>query len=138
MFTPFKNERNSCMKIKPSKKAGFTLLEIMVVVGIIGVLAPIAIPTFIKARSTTRTNTCINSLRQIDYAKQIWATETLQGPAAVANSDDLLPYLGRGGGSIDNLFCPLDPGRSFDSSYSIGNVLTAPVCNLDGADHALL
>ena len=126
------------MKIKPSKKAGFTLVEIMVVVGIIGVLAPIAIPTFIKSRSTSRTNTCINSLRQIDYAKQAWATETLQGPAAVANSDDLLPYLGRGGGSIDNLFCPLDPGRSFDSSYSIGNVLTAPVCNLDSADHALL
>ena len=126
------------MKIRPSKKSGFTLVEIMVVVGVIGVLAPIAIPNFIKARAATRTNSCINNLRQIDYAKQMWATDTLQGPAAVANSDDLLPYLGRGDGNIDNVFCPLDPGRSLDSSYSIGNVLTAPVCNMDSADHALL
>jgi type II secretory pathway pseudopilin PulG len=108
------------------------------VVGVIGVLAPIAIPNFLKARAASQTNSCINALRQIDYAKQMWATETLQGPAAVAIPDDLLPYLGRGDGNIDNMFCPLDPGRSFDTSYSIGNVLTAPVCNIDGADHALL
>lgn len=126
------------MKIRLSKKSGFTLVEIMVVVGVIGVLAPIAIPNFMKARAASRTNECINNIRQIDYAKQVWATETLQGPGSVATSDDLTPYLGRGDGSINNLFCPLDPGRSLDTSYSIGDLLTAPLCNWDPADHALL
>src|ERR1051325_1905256 len=104
------------MKIQPKRRAGFTLVEIMVVVGVIGVLAPIAIPNFMKARSASQTNTCINNIRAVDTAKQEWATETLQGPAATPTSDDLEPYLGRGDGSIDRSFCPLDPDRSIDTS----------------------
>jgi len=46
-------------------KKGFTLVEIMIVVLIIGLLAAIAIPSFVRARERTRTNTCINNLRQI-------------------------------------------------------------------------
>ena len=64
--------------IKTSRKAGFTLVEIMIVVAIIGLLAAIAIPNFIKARATSQQNACINNLRQIDGAINEWALETGQ------------------------------------------------------------
>src|ERR1700691_4733209 len=63
------------MKMNKSKKQGFTLVEIMIVVAIIGLLAAIAIPNFVRARTTSQMNACINNLRQIDGAKQQWALE---------------------------------------------------------------
>lgn len=61
--------------MKNIRKAGFTLVEIMIVVAIIGLLAAIAIPNFIRARATSQANACINNLRQIDGGEQQWALE---------------------------------------------------------------
>ena len=72
------------MQIKINQsRTGFTLVEIMIVVAIIGLLAAIAIPNFSKARSTAQRNACINNLRQIDNAKQLWATENKKTDADV-------------------------------------------------------
>jgi len=67
---------------KTSRKAAFTLVEIMIVVAIIGLLAAIAIPNFIRARATSQQNACINNLRQIDSAIAEWALETGQSNGA--------------------------------------------------------
>src|SRR5881296_1690798 len=67
------------MQIKTNRKAGFTLVEIMIVVAIIGLLAAIAIPNFVKARETAQLNSIVNNLRILEGAKDQWALENKKG-----------------------------------------------------------
>src|ERR1043165_6158878 len=84
---------NSSMKIRASRKAGFTLVEIMIVVAIIGLLAAIAIPNFVKARTTSQQNACINNLRQYDGAVQQWALENKKDSTATYTMTSIQPYV---------------------------------------------
>lgn len=115
------------MKFKTSPVAGFTLVEIMIVVAIIGLLATIAIPNFMRARTTAQRSACINNLRQIDGAKQQWALESKAAPTAVATIANIQPYLGRGTAGTAPT-CPADSQNSFATSYSINDLSTAPTC----------
>jgi prepilin-type N-terminal cleavage/methylation domain-containing protein len=126
------------MKMNTSRKAGFTLVEIMIVVAIIGLLAAIAIPNFVKARATSQTNACINNLRQLDGSKQQWALENGKADTDTPNATSIQPYLGRGtGGTLTTMFCPLDSSKAIASSYTIGTVGTPPVCLKDAVNHVL-
>src|SRR5580693_1191976 len=121
-----------------AKKRGFTLVEIMIVVAIIGLLAAIAIPNFVKARTTSQQNACINNLRLVDAAKQQWALEqrkqTTDTPAT--SGSDLQPYLGRGAnGELPT--CPVDPGNTFTTSYTCNTVGVSPQCAILPATHVL-
>jgi len=79
---------STAMKLKNHRRTGaFTLVEIMIVVAIIGLLAAIAIPNFVKARETSQLNACVNNLRQIDAAKDQWALETGQTTGANAEQN---------------------------------------------------
>lgn len=78
---------------KTNRKAGFTLVEIMIVVAIIGLLAAIAIPNFVKARTTSQTNACINNLRQLDAAVNEWALENKHLTGDTVALTDLTPYI---------------------------------------------
>jgi len=113
------------MKINTSRKAGFTLVEIMIVVAIIGLLAAIAIPNFVKARETSRTNACVNNLRQMDGAIQQWALETKAAANAAVTTGDILSYIKQkaGGGLPD---CPSG------GTYAVTAVDAPPTCSTGG------
>ena len=81
------------MKIRATSKSGFTLVEIMIVVAIIGLLAAIAIPNFVKARTTSQQNACINNLRQYDGAVQQWALENKKQSTDTYGLTSLQPYI---------------------------------------------
>src|ERR1700734_3772572 len=110
---------------KVNRKAGFTLVEIMIVVAIIGLLAAIAIPNFVKARTTSQQNACINNLRLIDAAKQQWALENRKQSTDTPTMKDLQPFLGRGA----NGELPVCPAGG---EYTVGSVGEKPTCSIAG------
>ena len=84
------------MSDRLKKRKGFTLVEIMIVVLIIGILLAIAVPNFIKARQNSRTESVIGNLKQISNAKAQWAMDMGKSTGDVPTSLDLAPtYMAR-------------------------------------------
>ena len=123
--------------IRNNRNPGFTLVEIMIVVAIIGLLAAIAIPNFVRARTSSQTNACINNLRQIDGACQQWALENKKVTTDAAPSPtQVKDYL------KNFVVCPSAGGvtandANMAASYAIGKVGIAPTCLIVAATHVM-
>ncbi len=100
---------------------GFTLVEIMIVVAIIGLLAAIAIPNFVKARQKAQTEACIANLRQIEGATQVWAVDTGAADTVTPTWNDLVPN-----------YIRTQPGCPGGGVYNLSTVNNRPTCNVTG------
>lgn len=107
---------------------GFTLVEIMIVVTIIGLLAMIAIPNYINAREAAQDEACIGNIKQIFSAKELWALEHNANGTAEPSAAQLDPYIK---GGTARCLCPQDKAQTFETSYTIGNMNWGPYCNIN-------
>ena len=111
-----------------SRKSGFTLVEIMIVVAIIGLLAAIAIPNFVKARQSSQKNACIANLKQIDGAKATWALENKKNNTDTPPTTELY-------GSTN--YIRVEPECPGGGTYAINQVDTRPTCSKSADGHLL-
>lgn len=119
------------MKTMTSRKSGFTLVEIMIVVAIIGLLAAIAIPNFVRARTQSQKNACINNLRQIDGAAQQLALENKLAATDTVTTAQLIPYLKA------PPVCPAGgSAATFATSYQ-PELSTNSTCLINATEHVL-
>jgi prepilin-type N-terminal cleavage/methylation domain-containing protein len=110
----------------PNYRAGFTLVEIMIVVAIIGLLAAIAIPSFMRARTKSQATACINNMRQIDSAVQQFCMETGKKAGDILNfPQDVSAYIKLNSGNV----IPTCPGSGDYTLTQVGNIPSV-LCSL--------
>ncbi len=100
----------------------------LAMIPIIGLLAAIAVPNFIRARTIAQKNMCVNNLRTIDGSKQQWALENAKNESATPTATDIIPYLGRNSSGA-MLLCPNG------GTYEINVLTNPPTCTIP--DHTL-
>ena len=118
------------MKNIRSRKRGFTLVEMMIVVAIIGMLASIAIPNYMEVRHKAHMNVCISNLQQIEGAIARWSLELKKDEGQPVAYSDIRAYLQRA------VVCPAG-GTSFEDSYTLTTVDAAPLCQRKPDTHKL-
>ncbi len=103
---------------------GFTMIEITIVVGILGVLTSIVIPQFMKSLGDSRRNACIANLKQIDTAVHAYCS---------ANNTEAVPTMSQiiADGDMGNSYMKKTPACSAGGTYAMPEDLAGtPACSL--------
>jgi prepilin-type N-terminal cleavage/methylation domain-containing protein len=111
------------MRISKTSQAGFTLVEIMIVLAIMGLLPAIGIPNSVKARERSQTNTCIANLKQIEGGKEVWALEIKAAANATPTWSALYPDYIK---SLSATNCPAG------GTVAINSMTNRPTCTTSG------
>jgi prepilin-type N-terminal cleavage/methylation domain-containing protein len=110
------------------RAVGFTLIEIMIVVGILAIIIGIAGPTWIRQREISQLRVCQENLTKINGAKEQWAMENNEPSTAEPDWDDLLPADGDG-------YLKVEPTCPASGTYTLNNVNVDAECSINDPDH---
>ena len=106
--------------MRTGDRRGFTLVEIMIVVAVIGLLAAIAVPNFVRARNRSQRTTCLNNQRLINSAIAQWAMENKKSDTDEPQASDGAPYFKNG----------VIPRCPSGGRYAVTDVATPVTCSL--------
>lgn len=108
---------------KTWNSSGFTILEVMIVVGLVGLLAVLAVPSALKSRSTASQQICLSNLRQIESAKEQWAVEYKKSATDTPSDSELF---GR------DKYIRFKPRCPEGGAYTLNPNELKPVCSIPG------